>query len=72
MNWAYERAQKYSQEAMRNFAGMEMTDALRGLIQSQITLAYTTASTDAWQEATADVRLRTKLSGQFPEKPSKT
>lgn len=69
MNWAYERAQKHAQEAMRNFAGIEMTDALRGLIHSQITLAYTTASTDAWREATAAVRLSTKLSGQFADKP---
>lgn len=69
MNWAYERAQKYAQEAMRSFAGMEMTNALGGLIRCQITLAYTTASTNAWQEATAAVRLSTMLSGRFPSKP---
>ena len=53
MNWAYERAQKYAHEAMRNFASLQMTAALRDLIHSQITLAYTTASNEAWQEARA-------------------
>jgi hypothetical protein len=69
MNWAYERAQKYAQEAMRSFAGMEMTDALRGLIRSHITLAYTTASNEAWQEAKAAAHLAGTLSDLFPAEP---
>jgi hypothetical protein len=69
MNWLYEQAQKHAQESMLDFAGMEMTDALRGLIRSKITLAYTTACRAAWEEAGAAVRLSRSLQDQFPAKP---
>ncbi len=57
MNWVYARAEKHANEAMLDFAGMEMTNALRELVRSKIALAYTTASREAWQEAAIAMRL---------------
>jgi len=66
MYWLYERAQTHAQESMLAFAGTEMTDALRDLIRSKITLAYTTACRAAREEAGAAVRPQQKFARSIP------
>jgi uncharacterized protein YvpB len=56
MNDIYDRAQKYADEAMHNFSGMNLPEAIRGLIQSQIKLAYTTAFGVAYDQALAGLK----------------
>lgn len=51
MNDIYDQAQKYAEAAMRNFSGMDLPEAIRELIHSQIKLAYTVGFGAAYDQA---------------------
>jgi hypothetical protein len=57
-NFIYDAGQKYAQNAMREFAGLSIPAHVRGLIQTQIKLAYIAACKDVYTQVGAILGVR--------------